>query len=519
MKIFPVWLLVVAVFGEAARLATPSENTVFAKMRRVTETLQHDLDEILASEDFGLQGLRRLQIVETNITEGNGTLGPTPAPFESPWVCFRREREDGVTYECAGVKPDYMRDSLPANTYPFYVCAVDLSLPEYEGAAIQDHCLDVPTSGLYGFCLIIDLDTREFCSACNLLPNGETAYNCENLYSSSACSSRNDLGECGDFDGWNCLKNFFGNGEGYLCGPYNNNVSGILIPAGELLPKLPTNISNELVVQLWCEHPVSGRNTLDRCGYHHCTLSTFGPNRNIDGFCRGCKFLSENAVNINETLLAGKNVFAYDCADVFPDEPCTTTDVNGECVQLKAEWETLLDECNYLPAPAVEAENESNWMEDWKSWTIVSIEARAFNIVSSLIALVTRSLVGLGMALAYPMLVSWYLQRPKHRRVPLAALDGTGAGLLSTARLVRAAKGALPTVFLFLALAIADFSHPIADFGFDFVQVEKEGEIEPVWSLRTEHRNPNRPMETVGIAKKGLYPQITLTYNILSTLD
>ena len=469
-------LSTLAVAGASAQ----SIDAVLMKIRGVTETFTQALEKIQASQEVDSEGQRHLQ----------------PGPGSS-WTCL--PVEGGNYFNCFGARPDYMENTLPDSAVILLYCDIDLTFRLYEDARVRNHCIDVPAVPASGLCSIRDQLSGHICSSCTVLQNGEIAYNCENVYDSSPCSSRNELGECGDYEGWVSVWNPWGNGRGFLCVLYNQTIDDYF-SAGDLLPKLSAEISNDLTPVLWCEQRVTGRSTLSQCGYDFCRLTS--TSRAAE--CWGCKLLLDKAVYTERTLSTGENIFAYHCADLYPEAPCIATDVDGNCIQQTLAYDAFRDRCEYLPdISSVEDKDESGWIGvDWKSWVLLRIEPRTFNILSSLTALVTRAFVGFGMEIAYPMLISWHLQRPKKRIVPLGALDGTGADLSSTAQLVHAAKGALPTVFLFLALTIAEFSHPIADTGFDFIQNKEEGPTEPVLSLRTENRNSDRLMETVRSPKR-----------------
>lgn len=146
-------------------------------------------------------------------------------------------------------------------------------------------------------------------------------------------------------------------------------------------------------------------------------------------------------------------------------------------------------------------------------WILYDIDPTAFNVLSDLLGMATRALVGISLGLLYPLLLSWYLQRQRRHDtttaaagittnaaagIPLATIDANNGGILSTLRLAQVTKGSFPVMFLLCALLVAESSHPIADAGFDFITIKQPGSDEAILNLREDWRNHDRPLETTG---------------------
>lgn len=148
-------------------------------------------------------------------------------------------------------------------------------------------------------------------------------------------------------------------------------------------------------------------------------------------------------------------------------------------------------------AEAVSDETKDRYKYEW---ILFNISASGFNVVSDVFAYITVTLFGFAFASLYPLFMTWQAAQSKNASLLLVSqLGGSMPGnLLQAAASVRHWRPLLAFVILAI-LAIADFSHSLADVGLDFVPVKEQGPNEGVLVYTTkDQRHERRPGQTAG---------------------
>mmetsp|Transcript_11374 Transcript_11374/g.23323 ORF Transcript_11374/g.23323 Transcript_11374/m.23323 type:complete len:925 (-) Transcript_11374:431-3205(-) len=358
-------------------------------------------------------------------------------------------------------------------------------------------------------------DTVQFCTACALVGT-ELVYDCRNLLESFsnlddeeramgqitnkvvdttndqavACAARDYRGVCGDYNHWYCVPWELG-----VACEFSNR------PWVKQDPVFPfDNVSEISQLTVYCLEDITGLD-LSFCQRPRCILISTNPAR----ACASCRVLSggkdDDDVVVGEPNRNQTNEspydFAYTCED-FPSLSCPILDDTGACSQgIVYENETNYNIAGIPSLQKTAEESSGGW-----TWTITRISPTAFNVLSDIFGYITRVLFGVAFATIYPLLLTWqvrYLKKP----VPVNALGSEPGDVFQSASLIRLFAWSLPAIIMSLLLLIADFSHSLANAGFDAVGNPVAGSTEPVFliSNTTQGRNFARSISTSGDPK------------------
>lgn len=426
----------------------------------------------------------------TNVapTDNETVIDADEAEDVGDWTCRIVGEASDSLFCFSHTIPAYgMGPLAPVTARPIFQCDTDdwlwtnttTTTTTTTGVPRRPTCTDL--------CLIQDTVSNQFCSACKLLANGQVAYDCTNVYNddnsnttaqeTSLCTSRNEFGQCANKDnnvdvykGYWCSDEPFAGGGGYQCGPIGST------------PDLFNGALN-MSLLLYCTDIVEGGLTLDLCGVTKCNL------------------INSQRETCDACVITPDSKFAYDCTNLFPDTYCARTDVNGTCQPALPREPPLPPVPDRVREAARNAQCETKSeaaaaAHDDDGWVLERMDVNVFNFISDLVAFVTRVLFGLALAVMYTGLMSWHMTAG--HGIPVTALAWIPGDVVAATQWARTLQFTIPALLIAVLLLVADLSHSMADLGLTAVTITEPGSLQPVLSLRTADRNPQRPLQTAG---------------------
>ncbi|CAJ1945476.1 unnamed protein product [Cylindrotheca closterium] len=376
---------------------------------------------------------------------------------------------------------DIRNSSTSDLLYPVFFCESD--------AFVENG--DLPSSDTFcdKDCVMVYSTTElgtEYCTSCALIGT-DVVYDCRNLLNVtsisseqdykedavSSCASRNVDGDCGDYVHWECIIS----GLGYSCQNTNRRwlFEDFVFPYDDMLGR-----SDDFTV--YCTTDITGL-SLSRCENPACLIGNPDP----FAYCASCTVLQNSS---------SPHSFAYDCGSAsFQtwDLACPILDENGDCQEYVDPFNVSLTVTNEnvkgMPSSSVGQSDEDEVDERW-TWTIQNIDPTTLNVLADLFGFATRTFFGFAFAAVYPLIVTWQLGRYK-KTIPLNHLGVVPGDVVQAFGSLPSMAWTAPAIAVALLLFVADFSHTIAMFGFDFIDEEVPGRLDTILRISTTAQDRN----------------------------